>query len=143
MHPTILLLSDDTDLLSTLRKALKTPQEVHAIETCSFNNAVHALAWCQHNRPSLCFVDSQLPSMNGIAFIRAAFDFFNLKHVPMVLITEVDDLDLGRYVERNGAVEVITRPIDPQQVLAPVARLLGKRLVDVEPTLLRDTGFFG
>ena len=68
--------------------------------------------------------DFEMPGMNGIAFIRAARDIPGFEHVPVIMVTSLDQRALRRDALAAGATDFLAKPFDPVEVRARVSNLL-------------------
>lgn len=101
-----------------------------------------ALAQVAHEMPDLILLDYRLPGMDGLAVCRTLRARPEAADLPILFLTAVDDVREKVRVFEAGAVDYVTKPIEPSEVLARVRthlRLarLQRELVD-ELELRRD-----
>ena len=87
----------------------------------------------------LLLLDVLMPEMNGHEVLQAMKADLALRHIPVIMITGLDDLDsLIRCIE-GGAEDYLTKPFDPVLLNARIGACLEKkRLRDTEQDLLRQ-----
>ena len=117
----ILCLDDSPVNLSLMRSML---------EPCGYKVAVaetvpEALATARGNRPELILSDMHMPRENGYDFLRALRADAELAGIPLIFITSsivrAPDLKMGLEL---GAYKFISRPVEPEIVLAEIAECL-------------------
>jgi CheY-like chemotaxis protein len=108
----ILVIDDDPDLCSMLKKALE--HDGHDVVTAK--NGMEAIREYELNRPRLLFVDLMMPSLDGEEFLRVLGD----PRPPVVLVTA--SVRREEVAERFGVEESVEKPFDIN-----VIRKLAKR----------------
>ncbi|WP_187968000.1 HD domain-containing phosphohydrolase [Aquibium microcysteis] len=78
----------------------------------------------------IALVDYQMPGMNGIDLIAAIRADPRFAEKPIVMITADDDADLRLRAIKAGAVEFLTKPVEPIEFKARLANLA--RLCEVQ-----------
>ncbi|WP_041794827.1 response regulator [Pararhodospirillum photometricum] len=71
-------------------------------------------------RPDLILLDVMMPDMDGLTVLGHLRDDPRTRHVPVIFITAVDGVDNEERGLALGAVDYITKPINPSIVLARV-----------------------
>ncbi len=78
-------------------------------------------------------LDVLMPQMNGYDVLERLKGDPNLRHIPVVMVTSVDDVDSAVRCIELGADDYLSKPIDPVLLTARVnAGLTKKRLHDLE-----------
>ncbi len=87
----------------------------------------------------LVLLDIMMPEMNGHQVLTAMKADFALRHLPVIMISGLDDLEtLVRCIE-GGADDYLTKPFDPVLLRARIGACLDKkRLRDTERELLQQ-----
>ena len=87
----------------------------------------------------LVLLDIMMPEMNGHQVLTAMKSDFALRHLPVIMISGLDDLEtLVRCIE-GGADDYLTKPFDPVLLRARIGACLDKkRLRDTERELLQQ-----
>lgn len=117
MTPPILIVEDDPDL----REALVDTLELSGYSTHAAADAEAALEWmAASGLPGLVLSDVQMPGMDGHALLR------NLKlrwpEVPVLLMTAYGQIERAVQAMRDGAVDYLPKPFEPEKLIAAVAR---------------------
>lgn len=91
-----------------------------------FLQPADALAFVRENPAAIgvAISDFEMPGMNGIEFIRAARDIPGFEHVPVIMVTSLDQRALRRDALAAGATDFLAKPFDPVEVRARVSNLL-------------------
>jgi len=97
-----------------------------------------ALDLLRQHKIDLVLLDVMMPEMNGRQALRAIKTDPALRHLPVIMITALDDMDSTVECIENGAEDYILKPFNPVLLNARIsASLEKKRLRDVEREYLR------
>ena len=132
MHRKVLLVDDDVQSTTQLKKLLQTEElSVDAVE--SGQEALSALVAKDY---SVLITDLRMPGMGGMDLIRE----IALRRVLVTTIVTTGYGSIERVVEamRLGAYDFLTKPIDPTQLKIVMDRALTKRALQDEVLLLRQ-----
>jgi DNA-binding NtrC family response regulator len=113
----VLLVDDDTDLLSALSQLLQS----EGYEVATAATAEDALEKFRDTTFHLVLTDLQLPGRNGIALIKALHEAAPATRC--VLITGHGSIRSAVLALKRGAIEYVTKPIKPRRLLTLVAAL--------------------
>lgn len=94
------------------------------ISTFLFPGGAEALAWLGEHEPDLVITDHRMPGMTGVQLIAEMRRCKHLRHVPAVMITAAEDRALRYEALEAGAVDFLTKPIDPLEVRTRCRNLL-------------------
>ena len=102
-------------------------------------NGRRALDMLGRHAFDLVLLDIMMPEMDGHQVLNAMKADFALRHLPVIMISGLDDVDtLVRCIE-GGADDYLTKPFDPVLLRARITACLDKkRLRDQEQVLLRQ-----
>lgn len=127
MSKTVLIVDDEPHIRLLLEQALDA-LDAHGVELSTATNGADALKAIREERPSLVLLDVMMPLMNGFEVCKAVKSDAALKDTYVVLLTaKGQELDRATGAE-VGADLYLTKPFDPDDVLARVAKVLGVEL---------------
>lgn len=94
-----------------------------------------ALSLLEHTTPDLVLMDLVMPGLDGVATCRRLKERPECRDVPVIFMTAVEEPAQKLRAFEAGALDYITKPVYPPEVLARVAahlqiRLLQKSLAD-------------
>lgn len=119
MFYTIMVVEDDADINNLLAKMLRQA-DYQVLQVYSGSEAVLRL---QQDRPDLLLLDLMLPGMSGsdvLAHMRKELAL----DVPVIVLSEKNALADKVTLLENGADDYITKPFEPEEVLARIAATL-------------------
>ncbi len=121
----ILIVDDEIYIRSLLEQTLEDLEEDHGVEIISASNGEEGLALIRDWRPQLVFLDIMMPKMNGYDVCSSVKEDQLLRDTHIILLTA-----MGQEVDRRQGLEVgafryLTKPFDPDEVLATARELLG------------------
>ncbi len=74
--------------------------------------------------PDLILTDIMMPRMDGFEFTRRLRAQPHWQHVPIIMVTSLDDRDCRVQGLEEGAADFLTKPVDRQELIARVNNLL-------------------
>lgn len=91
-----------------------------------FTRPADALAFAQAHAEEIGIVltDYDMPEMDGLGFIRAARLIPGMAHVPIVMVTSIDQRSLRREALAAGATDFLNKPCDPVEIRARATNLM-------------------
>lgn len=120
------------------RMALSRSLELqgHLVETAE--NGREGLEKFRSGRFDLMLLDIEMPIMNGFEVLEACLNDLDLRQVPIIMTSAVDELDAVVKCVELGAEDYLVKPINPVLLRARVnASLEKKRLRDEQRKLFR------
>ena len=87
-----------------------------------------ALALCRKRAPDLVLLDMMMPGMDGFGLIAQLKQHEALLRIPVVFLTAAHDRDLLLRAFDAGAVDYVTKPFTPEELLARVSAHIGLKL---------------
>ncbi len=101
-------------------------------------NGHEVLSLLRQHKIDLVLLDVMMPEMNGREALKSIKSDSTLRHIPVIMITALDDMDSTVECIENGAEDYILKPFNPVLLNARIgASLEKKRLRDVEREYLR------
>ena len=117
----ILIVDDEEDL----RKMLKFRLESVGYDVTEAGDGNDGLDKARSTKPDLMILDLMLPKIDGYKVCRMLKFDEKHKHIPIIMFTaraQKKDEDMGKEM---GADAYITKPFEPEVLLAKIKELLG------------------
>ena len=115
VKPTILIVDDAPANLSLLGGLLHSAYTVKAV-----NHGSKALKVASQEQPDLILLDIMMPDINGYEVCRQLKAYKHTQHIPVIFLTGKTDVASEEVGMSLGAVDYITRPINPEILLSRV-----------------------
>ncbi len=128
----ILLVEDKDSLRAMLRHALEGQGHV-VIEVRDQNEAVQAL---RSSRRGVVLSDLRLPEGDGFGVLRAAKELD--PEMPVIVMTAFGSIQDAVAAMKEGALDFLAKPIDPDHLLLLVEREVALRRMATENILLKE-----
>lgn len=113
--PKLLVVDDQPDNIQLLVQAFAGDYQVFMA-----TSGEQALAVCQSNPPDLVLLDVLMPGMDGFAVCRQLKAQEATAHIPIILVTARPDAGQETHGLGLGAVDFISKPVNPAVVRARV-----------------------
>jgi DNA-binding NtrC family response regulator len=130
--PPILLVEDKDSLRTMLRHALEA-QGHSVVEARDQKEAEAAL---QASRPAVVLSDLRLPEGDGFGVLRASKELD--PELPVIVMTAFGSVQDAVTAMKEGALDFLAKPIDPDHLLLMVQRALAQRRLATENILLKE-----
>ncbi len=114
----ILLVDDDPIVLMALSPSLLAANL--DVETATSGEA--AIEICKKSPPRLAVLDMRMPGMDGLAVARWLREH---TEVPFLFLSAYSDEGTVKQAAEAGAMDFLTKPVDPLQLVQIVQQLLG------------------
>ncbi|MFW6289165.1 MAG: sigma-54-dependent transcriptional regulator, partial [Spirochaetota bacterium] len=124
MSSSTILVVDD---IPQNRRILSDRLRAEGYDVCEAADGDEALDRARALRPDLVLLDILLPGIDGYEVLRRARGDEGLRHIPIVVVSAVDDLDSVARCLELGAEDYLTKPIDPVVLRARVRGCLEKK----------------
>ena len=115
-----------------LRHALER-QDHAVLEASSQPEAVRLL---QQAQPSVVLSDLRLPEGDGFGVLRAAKEID--ADIPVIVMTAYGSIEDAVRAMKEGAMDFLAKPVDPDHLMLLVARALDQRRIVTENLLLKE-----
>jgi len=121
----VVIVDDEAHIRSLIQQTLEELED-EGVELLTADNGQTALELIRAEQPRLVFLDVMMPKMNGFDVCRAVKQEFGLGGVHIVLLTAK-----GQEIDRQkgdeaGADVYMTKPFDPDALLAHARQVLGR-----------------
>jgi DNA-binding NtrC family response regulator len=130
--PPILIVEDKDSLRTMLRHALEA-QGHTVVEACDQPEAETALL---ASHPAVVLSDLRLPVGDGFGVLRAAKELD--PQLPVIVMTAFGSIQDAVAAMREGALDFLAKPVDPDHLLLMVERALAQRRLATENMILKD-----
>ena len=130
--PPILLVEDKDSLRVMLRHALEA-QGHTVVEARDQREAEAALL---SSRPGVVLSDLRLPEGDGFGVLRTAKELD--PEMPVIVMTAFGSIQDAVAAMKEGALDFLAKPVDPDYLLLMVERALSQRRLTTENLLLRE-----
>lgn len=122
-EPTILIVDDARSNLILLERVLRGGGYEHVVSTPDPLAVVRLFA---KHHPDLVLVDLNMPGKDGFQVMRELRDAGDEQApTPIVVLTATVDAEVKRRALAAGAVDFVSKPFDPDEVLLRVRTILG------------------
>jgi DNA-binding NtrC family response regulator len=128
----ILLVEDKDSLRTMLRHALEA-QGYAVVEARDEAEARRALG---QSLPAVVLSDLRLPAGDGFGVLRAAKDAD--PDLPVIVMTAYGSIEDAVAAMKDGALDFLAKPVDPDHLLLMVERALAQRRLLTEYNLLKE-----
>jgi DNA-binding NtrC family response regulator len=130
--PPILLVEDKDSLRTMLRHAL----EAQGHQVLEARDEPEALAALRSSWPALVLSDLRLPNGDGLGVLRTAKSLDPA--IPVIVMTAFGSIQDAVSAMKEGALDFLAKPVDPDHLLLMVNRALAQRRLVTENILLRE-----
>ncbi len=130
--PPILLVEDKDSLRAMLRHAL----EAQGHTVVEARDQPEAEAALQRSRPAVVLSDLRLPEGDGFGVLRASKDLD--PQLPVIVMTAFGSIQDAVAAMKEGALDFLAKPVDPDHLLLMVERALTQRRLATENLILKE-----
>ncbi|MGE3842794.1 MAG: sigma-54-dependent transcriptional regulator, partial [Vicinamibacterales bacterium] len=128
----VLIVEDKDSLRTMLRHALER-EGYGVLEAADQAAAEDAL---QRHRPALVLTDLRLPTGDGVGVLTAAKA--TDPDLPVIVMTAYGGVEDAVRAMKEGALDFLAKPVDPEHLLLLVGRALERRRLATENHLLKE-----
>jgi DNA-binding NtrC family response regulator len=128
----ILLVEDKDSLRAMLRHALE--RQGHAVVEA--RDQPEAVKLLQETQPALVLSDLRLPEGDGFGVLRASKEID--ADVPVIVMTAYGSIEDAVTAMKEGALDFLAKPVDPDHLLLLVGRALEQRRLVTENLLMKE-----
>ena len=128
----VLIVEDKDSLRAMLRHAL----EAHGHAVVEARDEPEAVQQLQRARPVVVLTDLKLPSGDGFGVLRAAKELD--PELQVVVMTAYGSIQDAVTAMKEGAMDFLAKPIDPDHLLLMVERAMAQRRMLTENIILKE-----
>jgi DNA-binding NtrC family response regulator len=128
----VLLVEDKDSLRAMLRHAL----EAQGHEVLEARDQAEAIQQLERARPAVVLTDLKLPNGDGFGVLRAAKELD--PELQVVVMTAYGSIQDAVTAMREGAMDFLAKPVDPDHLLLMVERAIAQRRMVTEYILLKE-----
>jgi len=121
----LVVVDDEMHIRALLEQTLEELEDEFGVEVHSAADGEAGLALILRERPQLVFLDVMMPKMNGFEVCRAVMADPALADTYIILLTAKGQEADRQQGLQAGARRYITKPFDPDEVLAVAKEILG------------------
>jgi DNA-binding NtrC family response regulator len=132
VDPPILIVEDKDSLRTMLRHALEA--QGHTVVEARDQREAEAALLASH--PAVVLSDLRLTEGDGFGVLRAAKEFD--PQLPVIVMTAFGSIQDAVAAMKEGALDFLAKPVDPDHLLLMVERALMQRRLATENMILRD-----
>ncbi len=124
MTAKILIVDDEAHIRLLISQTLEDLED-QDVEILTATNGEEALEMIKAEKPNLVFLDVMMPKMNGFDVCHKVKYELGMKNVYVVMLTAKGQSFDKQKGEEVGADVYMTKPFDPDQLLAKAINVLG------------------
>ena len=116
-----ILIIDDDIQTTTLLESIVT---LNGHQPTSVTNSMNAVEMANSTIPDLILLDIMMPGINGIQLCKIFQSTPNLRHIPIVMVSALDDIGSKKDAFNAGAKDFITKPVRPKDLAQKINALI-------------------
>lgn len=121
--PPLVLIADDDKLTRLMLAQTLERDGYRVIEAC---NGRECLEMFELTRPNIVLLDAMMPELNGFECCQQLLSLPNSEHVPVLMITGLEDRASVDWAFESGATDYVTKPINVAVLRRRVRLLIEK-----------------
>jgi DNA-binding response OmpR family regulator len=122
--PAVLIVDDEHHIRLLIEQTLEELED-DGVELLTAADGEEALDVVQNHRPRLVFLDVMMPKRNGYEVCRTIKQDWGLSDITIILLTAKGQADDRTEGMAAGADDYLTKPFDPDELLARARGVLG------------------
>ena len=120
----VMVVDDDPYIVEIVTRIL----ESHGHKVTPVNDGKTALFLLPQVDPEIILLDLGMPGMDGFTILKELKAKAHWARIPVFMLTGHMDRESVEHALRLGAVDYITKPIDPERLLARIDRVIKARV---------------
>ncbi|OGJ87733.1 MAG: hypothetical protein A2268_02440 [Candidatus Raymondbacteria bacterium RifOxyA12_full_50_37] len=125
VQPLVYIVDDDPSVRKSLCRLVRTS----GYEAKAFASAEDFLACPRIESSSCLLLDISMPGMDGLA-LQETLNSISDRNVPIIFITGHADIPMSVKAMKAGAMDVLTKPFESQELLSAIEKVLKKETKD-------------
>jgi len=113
-----ILIADDSPIETERIK--KSLESLEGAEVVSVEDGASAVTECKRAHYDLVLCDFEMPGLNGLQVVRVLRSSWSRLELPILMLTVRDDVQTKVLSLRQGANDYVTKPVEPEELLARV-----------------------
>lgn len=118
--PKVLIVDDEPDVVSLIERTLTSD----GFDVVKAYDGIGALDLISTEKPDLVLLDLMMPMMSGYEVCQQIKSNPQTRNIPVVCLSSAHTPDARAHSLKAGAVELITKPFFPQELIAQIRRHL-------------------
>ncbi len=121
MSATKILVTDDS---LVARTACSNQLNEAGYRVVFAQNGIEAVEAVKRESPELILMDVVMPEMNGVEACRRIKELESARDTPIIMVTSMADVETLQSAFEAGAVDYVTKPIEPVELMARIRSAL-------------------
>lgn len=118
--PKVLIVDDEPDVVALIERTLSSD----GFDVVKAYDGIGALDLVSTEKPDLVLLDLMMPMMSGYEVCQQLKSNPQTRDIPVVCLSSAHTPDARAHSLKVGAVELITKPFFPQELIAQIRRHL-------------------
>ena len=119
----ILVIDDDKELIESLKEFL----DVRGFDVASAYDGKSGIEIARRDKPDLIILDITMPDMDGRDVLIEIKKDDDIKDIPVIVLTGMEDQFSRNHVMELGAYEYLTKPYDSYTLLRQINNVINKK----------------
>jgi len=116
----ILIIDDDVQTT----KLLESIVTFNGHQATSVNNSMSAVEAANYAAPDLILLDIMMPGINGIQLCKIFNSTPDLKHIPIIIVSALNDVGSQKDAFNAGAKDFLTKPVRSKDLADKIKKLM-------------------
>ncbi len=116
----ILIIDDDVQTT----KLLESIVALKGHKTVAVHNSMNAVEVANTITPDLILLDIMMPGISGIELCKIFHSTSDLKDIPVIIVSALDDIGSKKDAFNAGAKDFLTKPVLPKDLINKIDSLL-------------------
>lgn len=121
MGKKILIVDDEPNVVRLIMSRLKA----NGYDVVVAYDGLQAVRVAHLEKPDLILLDVRIPAGGGLTVYENLRQLVDTMMTPIVFVTALANDEMREKIEEMGADDLITKPVDPQELLDKVAKFVG------------------